>query len=593
MNEQKLAEKIYAGWMGKNIGGTLGGPLEGRMELMDIKFYTQEFVGAVENDDLDLQLVNLHCIEQYGGRADMQLLSQEWKAHVHFQFDEYGHSLTNMRRGLHSPLSGRYNNFFTDCMGSPIRSEIWAMLCAGMPDLAAYYAYHDASVDHAGGEGVYGEIFFAVLESLAFESTDINYLIRTALSYLPEKSTVRLAVEHLMDCHAQGMSWQQARESIIDNFAGENFTYAPVNIAFTLVGLLYEEGFTRQMLTTVNCGYDTDCTVATLGALLGIMYGPDYIDKEWIEPLGENIIVSRPITGFDPPKTIRELSDPTIAARRIIQEHYQQQADKSAFVIPYDGAVEIVKLPAGSHKNHEITVTMKHEDASPAFAPGQEKGFTAEVKNHRPAAGLKLEVSLELPEGFAVQGGGLMEIAAGESADCAFTIRAPMDKQPVWRGALVLAEYIGEMLWTEHRVPVTLLPTMDWQLTGNGVSCVLCAATNRVENGSVRGEVITATTYIDVPRDCETWIKIICRNPIHARLDGEEIIACDEPTAVIPAYHRADPRKCACVKLTRGCHELSIDMGDAKKQSEMYVYLVEGQNNWWAMQIDKTFSFVK
>ena len=34
-------------------------------------------------------------------------------------------------------------------------------------------------------------------------------------------------------------------------------------------------------------------------------------------------------------------------------------------------------------------------------------------------------------------------------------------------------------------------------------------------------------------------------------------------------------------------------MGDAKKQSEMYVYLVEGQNNWWAMQIDKTFSFVK
>ena len=301
MTEHELFSKIYAGWMGKNIGGTLGGPLEGRMELMDIRFYTQEFVGAVENDDLDLQLINLHCVEQYGGRADSTLLSQEWRAHVHFQFDEYGHSLSNMRRGLHSPLSGRYNNFFTDCMGSPIRSEIWAMLCAGMPDLAAFYAYHDASVDHAGGEGVYGEIFFAVLESLAFVSTDINYLISTALSYLPADSAVRLAVECLMDCHEKGMSWQEARQVIIDRFAGENFTYAPVNIAFTLVGLLWEKGFTQQMLTTVNCGYDTDCTVATLGSLLGILYGPDYIDKEWIEPLGENIIVSRPITGFDPP----------------------------------------------------------------------------------------------------------------------------------------------------------------------------------------------------------------------------------------------------------------------------------------------------
>ena len=78
MNEKEFFDKVYACWMGKNIGGTLGGPLEGRMELMDIKGYTQSFIEAVENDDLDLQLVNLHCIEQYGGRADVSLLSREW-----------------------------------------------------------------------------------------------------------------------------------------------------------------------------------------------------------------------------------------------------------------------------------------------------------------------------------------------------------------------------------------------------------------------------------------------------------------------------------------------------------------------------------
>ena len=42
--EQVFYDKVYACWMGKNIGGTLGGPLEGRMELMDIHGYTQSFV---------------------------------------------------------------------------------------------------------------------------------------------------------------------------------------------------------------------------------------------------------------------------------------------------------------------------------------------------------------------------------------------------------------------------------------------------------------------------------------------------------------------------------------------------------------------
>jgi len=589
MTEQQLFSKIYAGWMGKNIGGTLGGPLEGRMELMDIKFYTQEFVGAVENDDLDLQLINLHCVEQYGGRADSALLSQEWKAHVHFQFDEYGHSLSNMRRGLHSPLSGRYNNFFTDCMGSPIRSEIWAMLCAGMPDLAAFYAYHDATVDHAGGEGVYGEIFFAVLESLAFVSTDINYLIKTALSYLPEDSAVRLAVECLLDCHEKGMSWQAARQVIIDRFAGENFTYAPVNIAFTLVGLLWEKGFTQQMLTTVNCGYDTDCTVATLGSLLGILYGPDYIDKKWIEPLGENIIVSRPITGFDPPKNITELADRTIAARRIIQEHYNQTEDKSAFVIPYDGAVEILKLPLGSHKKYEFTVTIEHENGSPAFAPGQTKNVKVSVRNHRPISAA-IDASLELPAGFAVSGGGRADIPSGEAADWTFTVTAPVEKQPIWRCTLSLTEYIGQMLWTEHRIPLSFLPTIDWTISCGGETKRIFCETNCVLPGAVNADTLTAETAIFAPTECASWIKIICRKPIRAWLDGKEIICCDAPTAEIPAYHRADPRKCAEIALTKGEHALKIEVGKADEPGALFVCLVEGRDNYWALQIDKTFS---
>ena len=160
LTKEQLYDKTFACWMGKNIGGTLGGPLEGKYwDITDFDFYTQEFDGQpMENDDLDLQLLNLHTVEQYGVRITARHLAKEWQSHCFFCMDEYGHALNNMRRGLTTPVSGWHNNFFTDCMGSPIRSEIWGCLAAGNPELAAYFAYQDATVDHSGGEGVFGPI---------------------------------------------------------------------------------------------------------------------------------------------------------------------------------------------------------------------------------------------------------------------------------------------------------------------------------------------------------------------------------------------------------------------------------------------------
>src|SRR5690606_11811831 len=94
-------------------------------------------------------------------------------------------ALANLRRGLIPPAAGAFNNPFANCMGSPIRSEIWAMAAPGLPEAAAYYAYQDASVDHAGGEGVYGEMFFASLESAIFFEKDRDRLIEIGLKHIP------------------------------------------------------------------------------------------------------------------------------------------------------------------------------------------------------------------------------------------------------------------------------------------------------------------------------------------------------------------------------------------------------------------------
>lgn len=588
-DKQVFFDRVYACWMGKNIGGTLGGPLEGRMELLDIKGYTQEFVGSVENDDLDLQLVNLHCVEQYGGYVDAARLSREWLDHVHFEYDEYGHSLTNMRRGLGAPLSGCFNNFFTDCMGSPIRSEIWAVICAGMPDLAAYYAYQDASVDHAGGEGVYGEIFFAVLESMAFIENDKFKLVDKALSYLPKECAVRRAVEMLLKCYHAGESWVDARQAIIDNFAGDNFTYAPVNIAFTLVGWLYAEGFTAQMLTTIDCGYDTDCTVATLGSLLGILYGTKYLDEYWTKPLGENIVVSRPVFGFNPPKTITELTCRSIAARELVQLQYAQEADKSAFTIPYKSAVEVYKLPHGSHKNNTLDVGVYHQDGKPVFKPGETRTLTLKLIN-REDVQQTLSIACDVP-GFAATG-AFAEIPAYGTASCSFTLTAPMAKQPIYRGRIVIKRIIGGIIWNTDEVPLTLLPSMDWRMCLNGEVSAISTAENRISasemgiSGAHRLSFETRFTLKEEPG--EIWLKFVCRNPIKVELDGKTIIDCTDTTVVIPAYHRADPRKCAKVALESGAHDIKVVIGDPETFTELYFMPVAEQLHW-AYRTDAMF----
>ena len=65
MERKALYDRIYACWLGKNIGGTLGTPVEGCKEVMHLDWYPRlDPHGALPNDDLDLQLVNLHAMER-------------------------------------------------------------------------------------------------------------------------------------------------------------------------------------------------------------------------------------------------------------------------------------------------------------------------------------------------------------------------------------------------------------------------------------------------------------------------------------------------------------------------------------------------
>ncbi|MGC8631862.1 MAG: ADP-ribosylglycohydrolase family protein [Thermoprotei archaeon] len=313
MDLNEYRDKVRGCWTGKNIGGTLGMPFEGRRETFSVSFYQQPPGHPAPNDDLDLQLVWLKALEERGFNINPMVLAEYWLDYVVVDWNEYGVARDNIKLGIPPPFSGKFRNGWQNSNGGWIRSEIWASLFPGRPDLAAKYGLMDACVDHGDGEGTYAEAFTASLESAAFFESDPKKLLQLALSYVPEKSEIRGAVNAAISCYEKGLTWKEAREAVVKATSRTGWFNAPNNLGFVAIGLLYGEGdFGKAICTAVNCGDDTDCTGATVGATMGIIIGEKNIPENWKSYIGDEI--KTVATGnFKPPSTITELTNRTVA----------------------------------------------------------------------------------------------------------------------------------------------------------------------------------------------------------------------------------------------------------------------------------------
>ena len=581
MDTATLYDKIYACWLGKNIGGTLGTPVEGRMEVMDLTWYPRlDPRGALPNDDLDLQLLNLHAMEMYGTHLTAEHIAAEWSEHCYFPWDEYGHAGTAMRYGFKPPYSGMFDNHFTNCMGSPIRSEVWAAIAAGKPRLAAYFAWQDAVVDHAGGEGVFGEIFNAALEAAAYLSTDVPALIREALTYIPTTSRVYGAVSLMLTLYEQGTDLLAAREQVLAKFGDPNFTDAPQNIAFGLAGLLWGENFEDAILKVVNLGYDTDCTVATCGAIWGILYGREGIDPKWAEPIGDAIQVSAAIRGFRAPADLDELT------HRCIKLYDKLCCENEAeFVITEednsDFTVQHFTLPAGAKKSEAFCVDLRYEDGDPTVAPERSQTLSITLTNNTcwPWA---LETRIECPYGLAADVPAQIVVAPGESVQYNPTVKAdpnayysvPVDR--VYPTVLAIKRLNCGDRWKIYRIPFTLLAPNRWTL--NGVPALVPAATVRFTEPAPDGVYVAEATLTTPPVTRETRMICNCVWPTTVELDGDVIIHTEGLSPFMPAYHRAPASQLREGILQRGVHKVRVTVRMPEDKRDILPFFVVSFN---------------
>ncbi|HHV54928.1 MAG TPA: hypothetical protein GXX55_05740 [Firmicutes bacterium] len=589
LDREKYLSSVYGGWLGKNIGGTLGGPVEGRKELLHLSFYPVVSSEPLPNDDLDLQLVSLHALEQYGARLTTAQLCQEWLDHVGFQYGEYGYTLTNLRRGIPPGPAGWYDNPFIDCMGAPIRSEIWAMVAPGAPRLAGRLAMADGWVDHAGGEGVWGEVFLAALESAAFVRHDPYELIEIGLAMLPESSRVGAAVRDTVRWCREGLDWLAVRERILAKYGHEDFTNAPQNIAFTMLGWLCGRDFEDSLLKAVNCGYDTDCTAATLGAILGIIHGAQALPDRWVKPIGDRIVVSKEISGFPAPQTLDELTRRVAAVCDEVLSVYdagvtvgqppggelvsldQPYMVDQPPIVNEDPRLIRFCLPISSVREPEMVVTIDAGPDGPVVVPGRETALRLSFTNQGRDEWQGV-ACLNLPGGEEILIGGDLAIAPGATQTVIRTVTFSVDHALAPRpdGAagtipvvLVLRRHRFGTLWTIQRVNFSLAVAHRWEIClEGGERLVRFSPTSEIPwPDEVLGrEWHRAETVVEAGQEQTVRLIVAVTRPLKVELNGRPVLESDGGKTFWPVYHWPEEGTFTNVTLKKGTNTLAISV---------------------------------
>lgn len=289
LNYSQYYDKIMGAWIGKSAGGIIGFKQENNKNLLEYSFENVFPNHLPPNDDFDLQVLYLfEILEKKGMNFSSYDLGRVFAERNKCWANEYRVAIDNINRGINPPYSGTFNNeYFQNSNGCPIRSEIWALISPCNPELAKEFAQMDGQIDH-GEESIQAEKLLTAMEAKAFEESDIDKLLDFGLAQIRAESDLYKAVCCVRKAHAKGLDWQVARGELVKNYGSCDASYSVINTSFVALSLLYgENDFERSMLLGVNCGYDTDCTAATVGAILGLIYGYEKIPAAWKEKIGD------------------------------------------------------------------------------------------------------------------------------------------------------------------------------------------------------------------------------------------------------------------------------------------------------------------
>jgi ADP-ribosylglycohydrolase len=293
IDDATRAERISAGWLGQIVGAALGTAVEGycsdqiRSAFGDIRGYIRP--PNTYNDDITYEIAFLEAFRDMGYDVTADAIAMQWVARIPVGWSAEGVALTNLRLGIFPPESASRANPYREWIGAQMRGAVCGLVALGDPLTAAKLAFTDGSISHCNN-GILGEIFNAVLVSLAICHSDVRSLLKSAISHIPAKSEYFSVIDFAYETCCNNDSWESAWKLCEMRYKEYNWIHAYPNAAAEVVALYFCNGsFDECMHIIAMEGQDADCNAAQLGAVMGVMNGLSEISAKWTDPIGDKV----------------------------------------------------------------------------------------------------------------------------------------------------------------------------------------------------------------------------------------------------------------------------------------------------------------
>ena len=507
--------RTYAGVLGKVIGVYLGRPFEGwtneliEKRLGEIDYYVHEKVGVrliVTDDDISGTFTFIRALEDYGFDASLtpKQIGQTWLNYLIngrsvLWWGGLGNSTEHtaylrLTSGIDAPLSGSIatnGKVVAEQIGAQIFIDGWAMVNPGDPERAADFARRAASVSH-DGEAIIGAQILAAMEAQAYVEQDLNELIDTGLSVVPEESTLVQMIQDIREWHAEfSDDWRKTFARLKARYGydkyGGNCHIVP-NHGLIILALLHGDGSFHKSLNIVNtAGWDTDCNSGNLGCLMGIRNGLEGIDSgpDWRGPVADICYVPTADSGGG-------ITDVATIARNLVRTTNLMHGCTD--IPPKDGARFHFSYPGSVQGFTGVNCKVHQSDSPVSQSPALQVDFESVGDESIRATTCTFIDSLETAQYFGGRGYGLM---ASPTLNSGQLVSSEVANDPNSCEPATVTLCIGvfndkdEVVY-QRGAPIELMPsesqTLEWRVPDVGgfpISCVGLEVLNPKSKGCI------------------------------------------------------------------------------------------------------------
>jgi ADP-ribosylglycohydrolase len=191
-----------------------------------------------------------------------------------------------------APESASFRNPYREWIGAQIRADFFGYAAAGNPELAADFAWRDASISHVKN-GIYGAMWSAAMNAAAFVTANIQTIIRAGLGQIPSRCRLAESIEAVLAKHSAGVGYDDVVEWLHaqwDENRAHDWCHTISNAIVVAIGLLWGEAdYAKTICRAVQPCFDTDCNGATCGSILGAVHGHAAIPGRWKSPFNDSI----------------------------------------------------------------------------------------------------------------------------------------------------------------------------------------------------------------------------------------------------------------------------------------------------------------